>query len=247
MGDLHTRSPIQQTINTKEKEDCMRHLLRRIGFYLVALWASITLNFLIPRLVPGNPAQVLIARLQGRIDPRAEHAMEIAFGISHASMWRQYIEYLGNLAHGNLGISITYFPTPVATVIGQDLPWTLALMGTAVVISFVCGTLLGIIVAWRRGSRLDALLPPALTFLSAIPYFWLALIMLYLFGFVLNWFPLSGGHAGIRQPSRCPAFLLGDLPRSPFSPLPPLRSPPPASALSPPLADLPDPPPTSRA
>ena len=110
----------------------MQHLLRRSGFYLVALWASITLNFLIPRLVPGNPAQVLIARLQGRIDPRAEHAMEIAFGISHASLWNQYLEYLGNLAHGNLGISITYFPTPVATVIRQDLPWTLALMGSAV-------------------------------------------------------------------------------------------------------------------
>src|SRR5258708_7534120 len=134
--------------------------------------------------------------------------MEIAFGISHASMWRQYIEYLGNLAHGNLGISITYFPTPVATVIGQDLTWTLALMGTAVVISFVCGTLLGIIVAWRRGSRLDALLPPALTFLSAIPYFWLALIMLYLFGFVLNWFPLSGGYDLALEPGLAPAFLL---------------------------------------
>src|SRR5258706_2066770 len=156
----------------------MRHLLRRFSFYLVALWASITLNFLIPRLVPGNPAQVLIARLQGRIDPRAEHAMEIAFGISHASLWNQYIEYLGNLFHGNLGISVTYFPTPVATVIGQDLPWTLLLVGTAIVISFVAGTLLGVIVAWRRGSRLDDWLPPVFTFFSAIPYFWFALLML---------------------------------------------------------------------
>ncbi len=153
----------------------MHHLLRRIGFYLVALWASITLNFLIPRLVPGNPAQVLIARLQGRIDPRAERAMEVAFGISHASLWRQYVEYLGNLAHGNLGISVTYFPTPVATVIGQ---------------------------------RLDALLPPALTFLSAIPYFWLALILLYILGFVLNWFPLSGGYDLSTQPGWSPDFLL---------------------------------------
>src|SRR2546429_9479079 len=185
----------------------MRHLLRRFGFYLVALWASITLNFPIPRLVPGNPAQVLIAGLQGRIDPRAEHAMEIAFGISHASLWRQYLEYLGNLTHGNLGVSVTYFPTPVATVIGQDLPWTLALMGTAVVISFVCGTLLGIIVAWRRGSRLDGLLPPVLTFLSAIPYFWLALIILYVLGFVLNWFPLSGGDGFFVEPRRGPPFL----------------------------------------
>src|SRR5947209_2848595 len=165
----------------------MRHLLRRFGFYLVALWASITLNFLIPRLVPGNPAQVLIARFQGRIDPRAEHAMEIAFGVSHESLWRQYVEYLSNLLHGNLGASVTYFPTPVVTVIGQSLPWTLALVGTAVIMSFVGGTLLGIVVAWRRETLLGVLLPPVFTFLSAIPYFWLALIMLYVLGFVLNW------------------------------------------------------------
>src|SRR5258707_13968149 len=111
----------------RRREDCMHHLLRRSGFYLVALWAAITLNFLIPRLVPGNPAQVLIARLQGRIDPRAERAMEVAFGISHASLWKQYIDYLSNLVHGNLGISVNYFATPVTTVIGQNLPLTLAL------------------------------------------------------------------------------------------------------------------------
>ena len=186
----------------------MHRLLRRSGFYLVALWASITLNFLIPRLVPGNPAQVLIARLQGRIDPRSERAMEIAFGISHASLWRQYIEYLGNLIHGNLGISVTYFPTPVAAVIGQDLPWTLVLVGSAVIISFVSGTLIGIIVAWRRGSRLDAMLPPVLTFLSAVPYFWLALMILYILGFVLKWFPLSGGYDVSIGPGWTSDFLL---------------------------------------
>jgi peptide/nickel transport system permease protein len=85
------------------------------------------------------------------------------------------------------------------------------LVGIAVVISFVCGTLLGIIIAWRRGSRLDALLPPVLTFLSAIPYFWLALIMLYLFGFVLNWFPLSGGYDLALAPGLAPAFLLSTI------------------------------------
>src|SRR5258708_8191078 len=208
MDDLRTDHPYGRPSTRKRRRDGMRHLLQRIGFYLVALWASITLNFLIPRLVPGNPAQVLIARLQGRIDPRAEHAMEIAFGVSHASLWRQYIEYLGNLLHGNLGICVTYFPTPVATVIGQDLPWTLLLVGAAVIISFVGGTLLGIIVAWKRGSRLDALLPPVLTFLSAIPYFWLALIVLYFFGFILNWFPLSGGYDLSIAPDWNPVFLL---------------------------------------
>jgi peptide/nickel transport system permease protein len=172
----------------------MRHLLRRVVFYLVALWVSVTLNFLIPRLSPGNPAQTLMARLRGRISPQSLHALEIAFGINHDPLWSQYFQYLNNLLHGNLGISITYFPTPVLSVIAQDIPWTLVLVGTSLVISFVVGTLLGVIIAWRRGSLMDAVLPPFFTFLSAIPYFWLALIFLYILGYLLNWFPINGGY-----------------------------------------------------
>src|SRR5262249_33909367 len=122
----------------------MLHLLRRFGFYLIALWASLTLNFLIPRLMPGDPVLLLIAKLQGRVDPRSIQALRIAFGQgTHLSVWQQYANYLGNLAHGNLGTSVTYFPMPVADVIGQSLPWTLMLVGVAAVISFVIGTLLG--------------------------------------------------------------------------------------------------------
>ncbi len=173
----------------------MRHLFRRMGFYLVALWASLTLNFLIPRLMPGDPVLLLMARLQGRLDPKAIQALRIMFGANtHQSIWQQYATYLGNLAHANFGVSITYFPTPVATVIGQSLPWTLMLVGVSAVISFVVGTFLGILAAWRRGSRLDTTLAPALTFLSAIPYFWLALIVVYILGFLLKLFPLTGAY-----------------------------------------------------
>ncbi len=172
----------------------MRHLLRRIGFYLVALWASITITFIIPRLSPLNPAEALIARFQGRLRPEALHSLEVAFGVSHDPLYVQYFQYLGQLAHGNLGVSITYSATPVATVIGQGLPWTLLLATISVVISFVLGTLLGVVVAWRRGSALDTALPPLLTFFSAVPYFWLALIFLYILGFTLNWFPITGGY-----------------------------------------------------
>lgn len=172
----------------------MRHLLRRIGFYLVALWASVTLNFLIPRLVPGNPAESLMARLHGRASPQSLRALEIAFGITHDPVLSQYLQYLNNLLHGNLGISITYFPTPVAAVIAQEIPWTLMLVGVSLVISFVLGTLLGVLVAWRRNSTLDALFSPLFTFFSAVPYFWLALIVLYILGYLLNWFPINGGY-----------------------------------------------------
>jgi len=172
----------------------MRHLLRRIGFYLVALWASVTITFIIPRLSPLNPAEALIARFQGKLDPRALHSLEVAFGVSHDPLYVQYFQYLGQLAHGNLGVSITYSATPVMTVIAQGLPWTLLLATVSVVISFVLGTLLGVVVAWRRGSALDTVVPPLLTFFSAVPYFWLALIFLYILGFTLNWFPITGGY-----------------------------------------------------
>lgn len=185
----------------------MRHLLRRLGFYLIALWASLTLNFLIPRLAPGNPALIFVARFQGRIRPEAIHAIELQFGISHDPLWVQYFQYLNNLLHGNLGLSITYFPTPVAEAIGQELPWTLVLVTVSLILSFVLGTLLGIIIAWRRNSFLDSLLPPLMTFISAIPYFCLALILLYVFGFTLNWFPVSGGYDRFISPDWSPDFI----------------------------------------
>jgi peptide/nickel transport system permease protein len=173
----------------------VKHLLRRIGFYLVALWASITINFIIPRLAPGDPTGAIMAHFQGRMSPQAIHALQLQFGLSNAPLFVQYFQYLGNLFHGNLGTSFTYFPTPVITVLAQEVPWTLALVGVSVVISFTLGTLIGVLVAWKRGSFIDGAIPPFLTFFSAIPYFWLALIALYVFAYILNWFPLNGGYS----------------------------------------------------
>ena len=172
----------------------MKHLLRRISFYLVALWASITINFIIPRLAPGDPAGALMARFQGRMTPSTEHALRLQFGLTNDPLWIQYGRYLGQLLHGDLGTSFTYLPTPVATVLAQEMPWTLALVGTALLISFALGTLIGVFIAWRRGSLIDSILPPFMTFFSAVPYFWLALIALYILAYTLNWFPLNGGY-----------------------------------------------------
>jgi peptide/nickel transport system permease protein len=172
----------------------MRHILRRIVFYLVALWASVTLNFLIPHLSPGNPAAAMLGRMRGKVSPDAIKALEIALGVNHAPLWQQYLQYLTNLIHGNLGISVTYMPTPVSEVLAQELPWTIILVGVSLLISFVIGTILGIVVVWRRGALMDAILSPLFTFLSAIPYFWLALVLLYYLGAELGWFPLHGGY-----------------------------------------------------
>lgn len=171
----------------------MRHILQRLGFYIVAAWAALTLNFFLPRLMPGDPATALFARFRGRLAPEAMDALRETFGLTDAPLLQQYVTYLSHVLRGDFGISVAYFPAPVSDVIGTGLLWTLFLAGTAVIVSFVLGTLLGILSAWHRRGWLDSWLPSTLVFLGAFPYFWLAMVALYVLGFTLGWFPL--GHA----------------------------------------------------
>ena len=131
--------------------------------------------------MPGNPVELVFNRVRHSISPAALHAFSMAFGVdTHESLIGQYFGYLDQILHGNLGISITFFPTTVSSVIRGALPWTLALVGVATVLSFVFGTLLGMVAATRRGTWVDALLPVT-SFLSAVPYFWLGLVVLTIF------------------------------------------------------------------
>jgi peptide/nickel transport system permease protein len=180
----------------------MRFLLRRALFYLITAWAAITINFLLPRMLPGDPVQAMIARFQGRLSTDAIASLYVLFGLdTQTSMLSQYITYWGNLFQGDLGLSFTYFPTPVSEVIAQSLPWTLALMGVTTIISFVLGTMIGVYAGWKRGSWIDALLPIT-TFFSAIPYFWLGLIAISVFAVTLGAFPAAGGY----EPGLIPSF-----------------------------------------
>jgi peptide/nickel transport system permease protein len=172
----------------------VRYLVRRVVFYVITAWAAITMNFLIPRLMPGNPVQILLSRFQGRLSPQATASLTALFGLNHKSLWSQYITYWKDMVEGNLGISFTYFPVPVTKVIEDSLPWTAALIGVATILSFVIGTLLGIVAGWRRGSWTDSLLPIT-TFFSSVPYFWLALIAVFGLAADLHWFPVGGGYS----------------------------------------------------
>lgn len=171
----------------------MSYYGRKFAFYLVALWAAVTLNFFIPRLLPGNPVDILMAKLQqrgGSVDPSVRRTYELLLGSdSDESLWSQYLSYWNNMAHGDLGISVSAFPAKVSDVIAQSLPWTIVLVGIATLISFALGVALGIVVGWRRGSWLDSLVP-ATTVLAAVPYFWLALILVALFSSALHWLSL---------------------------------------------------------
>jgi peptide/nickel transport system permease protein len=164
-----------------------------LAFYLVTAWAAITVNFFLPHLMPGDPVQNLVARSEGKLSPQAVDALRVQLGLSgHQSLWGDYFRYWGQLFHGNLGLSTSFYPAQVSTVLSAALPWTLILVGTATVISFVVGTLAGALVAWRRGSWLDGVLPVS-TFFQAVPYFFFALVLLIFFGNDLGWFPIAGG------------------------------------------------------
>jgi len=176
----------------------MRALLRRLGVYFLAAWVALTVSFLLPRVVPGNPVAGAVARASqsGNCNSQCVMAIEAQLGYNvHTSIWDQYLQYIGNLVHGDLGHSWSE-NAPVGSLILQYLPWTLGLLVVATTISFIAGTTIGVLIAWRRGSWLDWVLPGA-TFLQAIPYFFLALVVVLIFGqtgTMLKWFPSLFGY-----------------------------------------------------
>ncbi|MGC8544491.1 ABC transporter permease [Athalassotoga sp.] len=174
----------------------MKYILKRVMFFLITAWAAVTINFILPRLMPGNPAEVMIAKFQGRLNPQAISALEIAFGINtHENMFLQYWDYLGRMLTGNFGISVSFYPTTVGQVLSQAIPWTLGLAGISTVIAFIIGTLLGIRVSWKRNSTSSSIAVPFAFFLNSMPYFWFALIVEYVFAFIFGWFPLGGAYS----------------------------------------------------
>ena len=167
-----------------------RFLGNRALFYLFTLWAAITINFFLPRLMKGDAVDAYLARNRN-VSPEAADALRALLGLdTDASLWEQYVDYWAHLLRGDLGISLLHGMRPVTEVVGQSLIWTVALVGFATLIAFAVGTIGGAIVGWRRGSRLDVLIPIT-TFFSTIPYFWLGLLAIAVFSVALGWFPIG--------------------------------------------------------
>ena len=188
----------------------MKLLARKLGFYIVAAWFAATLDFLLPRLIPGSPVDAFVSREESEgfaVSPSEIHTLNHVLGTGHGGLWTDYVHYWSNIVHLNFGRSLTYFPTPVSTIVRQSLPWTIALVGTSILLSGAIGTAAGIFLGWRRGSRLE-LLAPASAFLSAIPYFWLALVLVYLLGSTAHVLPIGGGAAPGLSASFTGAFII---------------------------------------
>jgi peptide/nickel transport system permease protein len=186
----------------------LRYFGRKLGFYLVAAWVAITVNFFLPRLIPGDPIAVIISKQQqtGSVPPGEADALRKMLGLSTGSLFSQYGQYLDSLAHMRFGLSVTQFPTPVLDLVRQAIFWTLILVGVAATASFVLGIVLGTLAGWKRGTRLDAIVPST-TLLTAVPYFWLAELLVYLLANDWQIFPAQGGYDVALDPGWNGAFV----------------------------------------
>ena len=172
----------------------MRWLARRLVFYAFAIWVALTINFLLPRLMPGDPISGLLAHLnpsQLAANPGLIQTYQALLGGGHHSIWQDYLTYLHRIAHFDFGISTSNYPTPVSEVIGRTLPYSIFLVGVAFLLAFVIGTALGMMAAWRRGGFVDNFVVPAFMTLGAFPAFFTALLGLYFLGLKAHWFPIQ--------------------------------------------------------
>jgi peptide/nickel transport system permease protein len=172
----------------------MRWFARRLAFYVFALWVALTINFLLPRLMPGDPIGGILQHLspsQLAANPGIVQTYEALLGGGHHSIWQDYVTYLHRIAHFNFGISTSNYPAHVSTVVGRTLPYSIFLVGVAFVIAFVLGTVIGMVAAWRRGGAVDSVVVPTFMVLSAFPAFFTSLLGLYFLGLRLHWFPIQ--------------------------------------------------------
>ncbi len=171
----------------------MIFLARRLGFYLAAFFVAITLNFFIPRLMPGDPTTRILLALRGKLRADQVDAIKKAYGFQ-GSLWDQYTNYLGKLAHLDFGISTVNFPEPTSELLYYAAGWTLFLVGVATAISFGIGIVMGIFSAWNRGGFFDTVFTPINVMLNAFTPAVVALLLWYSFSLEWQIFPLGRAH-----------------------------------------------------
>ncbi|NUP00127.1 MAG: ABC transporter permease [Nonomuraea sp.] len=185
-----------------------RYFGRKLLIYGLTFFVAVTVNWMIPRFMPGDPVSSMVARANVT-QPAAVEAMTAyyrnLFGLDQP-LWRQYLNFWSALLRGDFGLSIWAFPTPVSTVIGGAVPYTLALVVPSVLLSWVVGNRFGAYAARRK--LLDNTVLPVGYLLTATPYMWLAVLLAWAFGVLAGLFPVAGGYSFSLRPTWSWTFLL---------------------------------------
>lgn len=188
------------------------YIIKKTVTFVIVLFSALTVNFILPRLLPGNPAEVVYSTLirEGAtsISPAYLHQLEVEYGISNAPILVQYFHYLVALFHGNLGVSLSYFPEPVSSILLTALPWTLYLVVTATVISFFMGNRLGRYAGLNRNARKDVVIDITTLFFQSFPAFVLGFILLLIFSVILPIFPIGEAYGRSVTPGLNLSFIV---------------------------------------
>jgi peptide/nickel transport system permease protein len=176
-----------------------RYFGRKLLIYALTFIIAVTVDWMIPRFMPGDPINILISRagLRGNAVTEMYTYYLDAFGLG-LPVWKQYLNFWVAIFHGDLGVSIYLFPTPVKDVILNAVPYDIALLVPAILLSWIAGNTFGALAA--RSKRLDNTLLPLGYILTATPYMWLGILLAWAFCIVFRIFPLAGGYSFDLQP-----------------------------------------------
>jgi peptide/nickel transport system permease protein len=187
-----------------------KYFVNKLVWFIVTFFFAFILNFILPRLMPGDPVAAIVSRLaQGMSNTTGVQAIyqqySELFG-TNKPIVEQFLIYVRNVAQGNFGFSFSQYPRTVADVIKSSVGWTLALQFPAIIVGWVIGNTLGALAAYLKGG-FDKVLMPISLFVSNLPAFGMAVILLVIFGVGLKWFPTSGGYGYDLIPSFSPEFI----------------------------------------
>ena len=179
-------------------KELVTYLATRFGQLMLIVFVAVSVNFIVPRLLPGDPVATALARLQASGGAQSIDIQAVAdvyrekYGLDR-DLITQYVNYWEDLFRLDLGVSFSNFPQEVSSMIGYALPWSVGLLAIATLIAFAVGSLLGARLAWPGAGRPIKSIVPLMMILTSIPFYLLAIILIYIFAVVLRWLPPAGG------------------------------------------------------
>jgi peptide/nickel transport system permease protein len=187
-----------------------QYFFKKLVWFTITFVCAFLLNFMLPRLMPGDPVAVITQRVTQGMNSQSGVAKiyqeySDLFG-TQKPMLEQFFLYIKNVSQGNLGTSFSQYPRPVADIIGASIWWTICLQFPAIIVGWLIGNTLGAVAAYRKGG-FDRVLMPVSIFVSNLPAFGMAIILMVVFGISLKWFPISGGYGFDLIPSFSLAFI----------------------------------------